>query len=323
MMSVFKVRTRLIKEAMSKLATDTTPLFTASEVEARTSVPATTLRQWERRYGVPNPERTASGYRMYSPMDMACIEFIKNHILDGIPVSRAAQLWRESPNQQGVPAVHPKAMPPSTLVEDLLSATLEGDMPRAEKVLSQAHAIMPVEDVVLELIQPTLIEIGEKWHRGEITVAHEHQATSFFKGRLLQLFEMAGSPRGGPVAVIACGPGEYHEIGALAIGIFLRRAGVRTHYLGANMPVVDLARFSREVKAVAVMISCGSPEVVEALRPQIHLVREVVPTLIFGGRAFAERPSLAKELGGQFAGTDAAQALDFLLGVFDAHKGNA
>lgn len=310
---------------MSSPTTDTTPLFTASEVETRTGVPATTLRQWERRYGVPNPERTPSGYRMYSPLDMACIEFIKNHILDGIPVSRAAQLWREAPNaQQQSNPVHPKAMPASSLVEAMLVATLEGDMTRAEKVLGQAHAIMPVEDVVLEIIQPTLIEIGEKWHRGEITIAHEHQATSFIKGRMLQLFEMAGSPRGGPVVVIACGPGEYHEIGALAIGIFLRRAGVRTHYLGANMPIVDLARFSREVRAAAVMLSCGSAEVIDAIRGQIHLLQEVVPTLIFGGRAFNERPALAAELGGTYAGTDAAQALDYLLSVFDAaQKENA
>lgn len=308
---------------MNNLTTDTTPLFTASEVEARTNVPATTLRQWERRYGVPNPERTASGYRMYSPLDMACIEFIKNHILDGIPVSRAAQLWRETPKKNGVSTVHPKAIAPSALVEDFLAATLEGDMTRAERVLAQAHAIMPVENVVLEVVQPTLVEIGEKWHRGEITIGHEHQATSFIKGRLLQLFEMAGSPRGGPVVVIACGPGEYHEIGALAIGIFLRRAGVRTHYLGANMPMVDLARFARDVRAAAVMISCGSPEVIEAVRPQIHLLREVVPTIIFGGRAFNERPSLAKELGGTYAGSDAGQALDYLLGVFDSQRNNA
>ena len=304
---------------MPATATDTTPLFTASEVETRTGVPATTLRQWERRYGLPNPERTPSGYRIYSPLDMACIEFIKNHILDGIPVSRATQLWRELPNKQtALSTIHPKAVPASQLVEEMIAATLEGDMTRGERVLAQAHAMMPVEDVVLQVIQPTLVEFGEKWHRGEITIAHEHQATSFIKGRMLQLFELAGSPRGGPVAVVACGPGEYHEIGALAIGIFSRRAGIRTHYLGANMPIVDLARFSREVKANAIMLSASTPEVVDAMRGQIHLLHEVVPILIFGGRAFSQRPELAAELGGQFAGRDAAQALDFLLALFDS-----
>jgi MerR family transcriptional regulator, light-induced transcriptional regulator len=317
---LYKVKDSVKKETMTNQTIDTTPLFTASEVETRTSVPATTLRQWERRYGIPNPERTPSGYRMYSPMDVECIEFIKNHILDGIPVSRATQLWRETPHPQSEARIHPRAMPASQLVEAMVLATLEGDMTRAEKVLAQGHATMPVEDVVLNIIQPTLVEIGERWHRGEITVAHEHQATSFIKGRMLQLFEMAGSPRGGPVAVIACGPNEYHEIGALAIGIFLRRAGIRTHYLGANMPIVDLARFSREVRAATIMLSCGSAENVDALRAQVHLLREVVPTLVFGGRVFNQRPSLAQELGGVYAGNNAEQARDFLLGILETSQ---
>jgi MerR family transcriptional regulator, light-induced transcriptional regulator len=312
---------------MTTATNDTTPLFTASEVEARTGVPATTLRQWERRYGVPNPERTPSGYRMYSAQDIACIEFMRTRIGEGVPVSRAAQLWNQqgsassSMNSLGLAGGHPKAIPASQLVEQFIAATLDGDGARAERVLAQAHAIMPVEDVVLEVIQPTLVEIGERWHRGEVTVAHEHQATAFIKGRLAQLFEMAGSPRHGPTVVIACGPGEYHEIGALAVGIFLRRAGIRTHYLGANMPIIDLARFAREVRASAVLLSIGSSEGVDAVRPQIHLLREVTPVLILGGRAFNERPQLAAELGGEYAGSDAGEALDFMLGKFEAPRG--
>jgi MerR family transcriptional regulator, light-induced transcriptional regulator len=303
---------------------DATPLFTASEVEARTGVPATTLRQWERRYGVPNPERTPSGYRMYSAQDIGCIEFMRTRIGEGVPVSRAAQLWNQQTQTSSsnlaptYPTVHPKAMPVSQLVEQFIAATLEGDGTRAERVLAQAHAVMPVEDVVLEVIQPTLVEIGERWHRGEVTIAHEHQATAFIKGRLAQLFEMAGSARHGPTVVVACGPGEYHEIGPLVVGIFLRRAGIRTHYLGANMPIVDLARFSREVRASAVLLSIGSSEGVDAVRPQIRLLREVTPVLVLGGRAFNERPQLASELGGEYAGSDAGEALDFLLAKFDA-----
>ncbi len=297
---------------------DTTPLFTASEVEARTGVPATTLRQWERRYGVPNPERTPSGYRMYSAQDISCIEFMRTRIGEGVPVSRAAQLWNQQTSTSNTVTVHPKAIPASQLVEQFIISTLEGDSTRAEKVLAQAHAVMPVEDVVLEVIQPTLVEIGERWHRGEVTIGHEHQATAFIKGRLAQLFEMAGSARHGPTVVIACGPGEYHEIGPLAVGIFLRRAGIRTHYLGADMPIVDLARFAREVRASAVLLSIGSSNGVDVVRPQIRLLREVTPILILGGRAFNERPQLADELGGEYAGSDAGAALDFLLAKFDA-----
>jgi MerR family transcriptional regulator, light-induced transcriptional regulator len=298
-----------------------TPLFTAGEVEERTGVPATTLRQWERRYGLPNPQRTPSGYRLYSQNDIALIEFFKTKISQGISVSRAAQLYsleRSVPSLQNAPSeLHPRAASPATLVTQLVDSTINGDSLKADKILAQAHATMPVENVVLDLIQPTLVEVGERWHRGEITVAHEHQSTHYLRGKLHHLLELAGSPRHGPTVVLACPPGEWHEIGALSIAIFLRRAGIRTHYLGADTPIIDLARFAREVKAAAIMLSATSSEVVDGLRAQAHLLREVVPLVVYGGYAFSQNPGLARELGGIHAGKDAAAALDFMLAYFE------
>jgi MerR family transcriptional regulator, light-induced transcriptional regulator len=306
-----------------------TPLFTAGEVEERSGIPATTLRQWERRYGLPNPQRTASGYRLYSQNDLVLIEFFKARIAEGISVSRAAQLYAL---EQSLPSAHkvtPKIetdqpsnqlTPPmgltqkhSAFVSELVASTLTGDSAKADRILSHAHATMPVEGVVLEVIQPTLIEIGERWHRGEITIAHEHQATNYLRGKLHHLLELAGNSRHGPTVVLACPPGEWHEIGALAIAIFLRRAGIRTHYLGANTPIPDLARFAREVSASAIMVSASAPDVIEGFRAQAHLLREVVPHVIYGGYAFSQNPRLAAELGGEFAGHSAADALEFVL----------
>jgi MerR family transcriptional regulator, light-induced transcriptional regulator len=300
-----------------------TPLFTAGEVEERTGVPATTLRQWERRYGLPNPQRTASGYRLYSQNDITLIEFFKARISEGISVSRAAQLYsleQSLPsNQNATTEAHPRAAAPAALIGQLVDSTIQGDSLKADKILAQAHATMPVENVVLDLIQPTLVEVGERWHRGEITVAHEHQSTHYLRGKLHHLLELAGSPRHGPTVVLACPPDEWHEIGALSIAIFLRRAGIRTHYLGSNTPVADLARFAREVKAAAIMLSITSSESIEVLRPQAHLLLEVVPLVVYGGMAISMNPGMAQELGGVFAGNDAGEALDFMLAYFEEH----
>lgn len=304
-------------------ATLATPLFTAGEVEQRTGVPATTLRQWERRYGLPNPQRSAGGYRLYSQNDVSVIEFFKTHIAQGVSVSRAAQLYaleqslpsaqRSTVQSPAQSPAHPKAQPLDALVCQLVDSTTNGDSLKADRVLAQAYATMSIESVVLELIQPTLIEVGERWHRGEITIAHEHQSSHYLRGKLHHLLELAGTPRHGPTVILACPPGEWHEIGALSIAIFLRRAGIRTHYLGANTPIPDLARFAREVKASAVMLSVSSPDVIEQLRPQAKLLLEVVPMVIYGGFAFSQNPALAAELGGHFAGRNAAEALDFVL----------
>ncbi len=299
-----------------------TPLFSASEVEHRTSVPATTLRQWERRYGLPNPQRTPSGYRLYSQNDIACIEFFKSRIAAGIPASRAAQLYAL---EQSLPAgndqhfeniLHPRAINTNDLMNRLIQSTLAGDSAKADAVLAHAHSILPVEDVLLGLIQPTLVEIGERWHSGEINIAHEHQASAYLRGKLHGLLEMAGSPRHGPTVVVACPPGEWHEIGALTIAIFLRRAGIRTHFLGANTPIADLARFAREIKASAVLVSAGTSDVIENMRSQVHLLREAVEIVIYGGNGFNLNPSLATELGGEFFGDNAKVALEGLLSRF-------
>ena len=312
------------------------PLFTAGEVEHRTGVPATTLRQWERRYGLPNPQRSAGGYRLYSQNDLSVIEFFKTQIAQGVSVSRAAQLHAleqslpslqrsseqsalQSPLQQ---SIHPKAQPMGAMVAQLVDSTTNGDSLRADRILAQAYATMPIESVVLELIHPTLIEVGERWHRGEITIAHEHQSSHYLRGKLHHLLELAGSPRHGPTVILACPPGEWHEIGALSIAIFMRRAGIRTHYLGANTPIPDLARFAREVKASAIMLSVSSPEVIETLRPQAKLLLEVVPLVIYGGFAFSQNPGLAAELGGHFAGHNAAEALDFVLAKLEQNLPN-
>ena len=68
--------------------------YTVNEVEDRTGVPAATLRQWERRYGFPLPERSASGYRLYGDDDLRHIVAMKRHIDDGVPASRAAEMVR-------------------------------------------------------------------------------------------------------------------------------------------------------------------------------------------------------------------------------------
>lgn len=296
-----------------------TPLFTAGEVESRTTIPIATLRQWERRYGLPSPGRAASGYRLYSRDDLACVEFMRARVAEGVPPSRAAELYRLS-NAAGSTGQSGRSAPDlglvdgaGGLVERLVAALADGDHDDAAVVLADSHAALAVEDVLTRVVGPAMVEIGERWHRGEITVAHEHRATGLILGRLHALLDLLGLARRGPVAVVACAPGERHELGALMLAVLLRRAGVRAHYLGADTPIEDLARFAREVRADAVLVSAGSIETVELLRQDAGRLRESARLLVLGGRGFLERPALARELGGEYLGGDAAAAVDGLL----------
>lgn len=297
-------------------------MFTASEVEARTGVPATTLRQWERRYGFPHPARNASGYRLYSPGDVAAIQYMQSQLQSGVPASRAAELTVQAMAGSGpAPTPEDRAAPePDRAAPEqgrsgaqwsalLTQALIDSDTDRAAAVLSEAHAQIPVEVVMTDVISPTMIEIGARWERGEITVAHEHQATAFLRSRISGLMDVAGVQAGfGPLVVAACAPQEQHELGLMMLTLALRRRGVRVAYLGANVPLGDLAVYARQREARAVLLALNGPWALESTLEHLRDLDGLNVPLFVGGALLNSQPHLARTLRGEYAGPDAPSA---------------
>lgn len=278
--------------------------YTVNEVEARTKVPASTLRQWERRYGFPKPERSASGYRLYRDVDIRNIEQMKRHIAAGMSASRAAELVCPPQRAEGAPSGSLEG-----LYHELLGALLELSETRADRVFSQAHSFHSVEDVLSVLAERTMRELGAMWHEGRIPVTTEHFASAYIQGRLRGLMGAAPNAEGGAVVVVACAPLEMHELGALVLAVLLRRAGFHVLYLGANTPVKDLRDLTLTLRPAGVMISASVAPPVEALfEARAHLVG-MAPVLAFGGAAFDGRPELAAALHGTFLAPDAKGAV--------------
>lgn len=278
--------------------------YTVNEVEERAKVAASTLRQWERRYGFPKPERTESGYRLYSDDDLQRIELMKQHIAEGIPASRAAELVKRLPPTPS----GPRSL--AVLKRELVEALSQLDEGAAERILSEAHALHTVEAVILELLQASIVEIGHLWHEGKVSIATEHFASSYVQGRLRSLLSAAGQVRNAPAVIVACAPGEQHELGALVLAVMLRRAGYRLYFLGANTPLADLREMARRIRVMGVMISAASSEAVQRLMEERERLIGMAPVLAFGGLAFNEHPELAKALGGVYLAASADQAVE-------------
>ena len=224
--------------------------YTVNEVEYRTKVPASTLRQWERRYGFPKPERSGSGYRLYGEGDVRSIELMKQYIAEGVSASRAAELVGRAETQA----------PPGSLdalQAALLDAFLNLDEAKAEQVFSQAHSFHSVETVFSELVQRTMVKLGLLWHRGEIPITTEHFASAYIYGRLRTLMSATANPGGGARVIVACAPLEHHELGALVLATLLRRAGYHVLYVGADTPVADLREMARDAQPSGVLISAS------------------------------------------------------------------
>src|SRR5690606_31312614 len=277
--------------------------YTIAEAEERSGVPAATLRQWERRYGVPRPQRSGGGYRLYSDENLVEIRSMRGHIADGVSASRAAELVREQ-----APATD-QARPPFELAEALTGALLAFDAAKAEALLSEAYALHAVEDVLLDVVRPAMVRIGDLWHQGQVSVATEHYATNFVQGRLrLLLALMARAPQARRV-VVACAPGERHELGALMLAIMLRRAGLDVVYLGSDTPLEDLVDLTKNTEVAAVFLSAARPESVAALRKERSLLSRLESLLVLGGRGFEGEADDAAALGATFLGNDLRSAV--------------
>ena len=299
---------------MTNAGGSTTGKFTVAEVEDRSGVPATSLRQWERRYGFPKPQRSPSGYRYFSEQDVLGIVRMRDLIAQGIAPSRAAAIVQEEP------PVTSAARSPADLTLDLGAALETGDLDGADRVLSEAFALHSVETVLFDVIRPAMVHVGELWHAGAITVAAEHLASNHVQGRLRALLRSLPTGARRHRLIVTCAPAEQHELGALMLTIALRRAGYEVMYLGAATPVEDLATMAAQVSPAAVLISATTPESVKQLRAEKQRLSGVAPLLVLGGQAFAKRQEVAAELGGVLLGDDAGGIVEELTRRLDARS---
>lgn len=258
------------------------PRYNIRAVERTTGVPAATLRSWERRYGFPAPGRTITARRLYSEADVRAIRWIKTQTERGLSVAQAVAQVRVAASPPP-----PVAVPhgsPEELVALFIEAVVHYDELAAEAVLTAAFSLFPSDTVILEVLTPVLVEIGERWARGELAVGIEHFASGLVRRRLFSL--LAAQPELGvaPTVVLACVPEEHHEVGLLMLALFLRWTGLHIVNLGADVPTADLIRCVQHTGADAVCLSAIHAAAIAALPGVVRALRGAGVTVpVFAG----------------------------------------
>ncbi len=214
--------------------------FTVNEVEERTHVPAGTLRQWERRYGFPNPTRLANGYRLYSENDVLLIDRMKQLIADGIPASRAAALVREGSNELSGTATPTPALDPEALMHALTAM----DGLEVERMLGRAHASAGVLDVFTGLLEPTLAVLDAA---ADDQDPREPGMRHLLELHLHNLLAAAPHNGGSPLIDVWATVPVGRATRALMVLVLLRRRGLSVRYLGAGH---DATRIDHAVRAL-------------------------------------------------------------------------
>jgi MerR family transcriptional regulator, light-induced transcriptional regulator len=266
-------------------------LLNIAALSRRTGVAPDTLRKWEQRYGVLRPMRTQGGQRRYSETDVQRVEWLRDRILDGWRIGEAARVLDE--------ASAAALDDPSDLRSALVESVVANDLRGVSATLDQTFAVLPLEHALTDVVTPALRWTGEAWQRGELSVAQEHAITAKVRSHLGRLLS---DGRGGVhgVAVLACAPGERHDVGLLMLAVLLRTDGWRVEFLGADTPAEAAIAFAEENGARMLCISTSRAESVESLRKAIAAaVPPAGLTLVLGGAAMT--PAIARELRGMYA----------------------
>ncbi len=250
-----------------------TPSLNIAALTKRTGVPQDTIRKWEQRYGVLKPERTAGGQRRYSELDVARVEWLKARLDEGYRIGEAASLLGAGDH---VPLSN------VDLRNEIVDATLRTDVAGLGNLVEQALSLSTLQEAFFDVLSPALIDIGKRWEAGEISVAQEHLASSTVRSAMQRLLADARAGVRG-VAVLACVPGEQHELGLLMFAVLLRAEGWQVAYLGADTPVADAVALARDLGASALCFSAGTPEGARDLEATLEHVPSDA-TVLVGGR---------------------------------------
>jgi DNA-binding transcriptional MerR regulator len=248
--------------------------FTIKAVAQATGLTVETLRAWERRYEVVRPSRDGSGRRTYSAADVARLRLLRTATELGHTISRLASLGEEDlarlVAQSGGQARSTQPSRGQAFVERALDATVHSDPTGVEEVLTSAIALLPPSEVIYSVISPLVREVGERWHRGAVTIAQEHMVTDIVRRLIISVSRGYLRTENGPCLVLATLSGERHELGILMCSWLAATRRYHTHYLGADCPADEIARFAREVDASAVLVSLVMPENAVPALEQLH-----------------------------------------------------
>jgi DNA-binding transcriptional MerR regulator len=199
----------------------------------------------------------------------------------------------------------------------LLQAIVDLDPNEARRVLDEAQNQLPLETVLLRLVQPVGARLGELVQAGHLSPGTERFGYTTLRNRLATLLDALVAPLGAPLTLVACAPGEHGELEAMVQTILWRKANLRSIYLGAVLTDEALAALVRERRPrVLYLLAATEPgaRAVSHVADGLARVEPPRPLLGFGGAAFVRAPQWQTRVrGGYFLGADAMLATRHLL----------
>lgn len=223
-------------------------------VARRLGVAPSTLRTWDRRYGLGPRGHTTGRHRRYGPDDIARLELMQRALVRGATPAEAAEYalkaHREAPRD--VPGG-------AALAEGLGRAVMAMDASEVQQLLADAIATDGVVVCWDQVVRPVLAAVAGRWaHSGE-SVEVEHLLHECVLAAMIAATPLLGPSRNRRPVLLSCAPEERHSLPLYALRAALARREVATQMLGAALPADALASAVRRTSPVAVVVWAQLP----------------------------------------------------------------
>lgn len=290
------------------------PTFNLKVVLAETGVKAHTVRAWEKKYDLPKPTRSQGGHRVYTQHDISIVKWLMARLGEGMTITHAAELWHSMEAKGGDPldyagyqvddlnTIFEKGQTLGEIRQAWINSCLKFDDASAEKYLTQAFALYPIKMVCLEILQKSMVLIGDYWFENKATAQQELFTSAKAIKRLSAL--LAGTPNPTRLGrlLVACPPGEEHVFSILLLSLLLRYQGWNVVYLGPNLPLAQLETTINAIEPNVVVLAAQRLETAASLGKVTQLLAHMNVTSAFGGSIFNLIPSLRHHVSGHFLG---------------------
>lgn len=217
-------------------------IFSIKDLENLTGIKAHTIRIWEKRYELLEPERTDTNIRFYNLshlQKLLNISFLNNN---GLKISKIASLKTSEIHDQ-VRELASKGHVKNHAINTLKLAMLDFDQDLFYETYNGLIKNKSFRDICYEVFIPFLSEIGMLWQTDTITPAHEHFISSLIKQKILVntgLIQSKNKIEHKNAFVLFLPDNEIHEIGLLFVNYELVAKGQRSIFLGPSVPITSL-----------------------------------------------------------------------------------
>lgn len=235
--------------------------YSIKDLERLSGIQAHTIRIWEKRYRLINPERTTTNIRVYSDNDLKRLLNIAMLNKNGLKISKIAHL-SEADLKGKIIKLSEDYSNAGNQIENLILSMVQLDEVKFENLFNAIIDQVGFEDTIVNVIYPFLSRIGVLWQTGGINPAQEHFISNIIRRKILVAIDKLEVSTSDKKFILFLPEGEYHEISLLFFSYLVKKHGFYTIYLGQSVPFADVISIQKEYNA-DYLITCLTTQLPE------------------------------------------------------------